>query len=171
MIKRLAIIPARKGSKRLKNKNIKLFCKKPLISYSIDALKKSKLFSKIHISTNSLKITKIAEKKGIKPDFLRPKSISNDSANIDKVIKYVLKTYKKQNFYFDEVWLIFATNPFISVKFIRDAYKLYKLNNKKFSIMPVVKFNKPIEWSMKIDKKKKLKPIFKKKNFQEFRFF
>ena len=53
MVKRLAIIPARGGSKRIRNKNIKLFCGRPVITHTVDNLLKSKLFSKIHISTES----------------------------------------------------------------------------------------------------------------------
>ena len=56
MITRLAIIPARGGSKRIKNKNLKFFCGKPLIYYSIKALQQSDIFSKIHVSSDSIKI-------------------------------------------------------------------------------------------------------------------
>ena len=63
MIKRLAIIPARSGSKRIKNKNIKIFCGEPIINYSIINLLNSKLFNKIHVSTDSERIKNIVEKK------------------------------------------------------------------------------------------------------------
>ena len=69
MIKRLAIIPARGGSKRIKYKNLKLFCGKPLIYYSIKALKESNLFNKIHISSDSNKILNYSNKLKIKTDF------------------------------------------------------------------------------------------------------
>ena len=58
MINRIAIIPARGGSKRIKNKNIKPFCGKPIINYTLDTIIKSKLFKKIHVSTDSKEITK-----------------------------------------------------------------------------------------------------------------
>ena len=162
MIKRLAIVPARGGSKRLINKNIKLFHNRPLIEYTLDALKKSKLFSKIHISTDSEKIAKVISKNSVKIDFFRPKNISGDRTNIDKVLKYVIERYKKLDLIFDEVWLVYATNPFIKKKFLRDAYRIYKKNKKNFSVMSVTKFNKPIEWALKINHKKILKPCFKK---------
>ena len=65
----IAIIPARSGSKRIKNKNIKLFCGKPIIYYSINEAKKSKIFQKIIVSTDSEKIKKISEKYGAEVPF------------------------------------------------------------------------------------------------------
>ena len=74
----IAIIPARGGSKRIKNKNIKIFCGKPMISYSINEAKKTKLFDKIIVSTDSSKIKKISEKFGAEVPFVRPKNLSDD---------------------------------------------------------------------------------------------
>ena len=69
MIKRLAIIPARSGSVRIKNKNIKLFNKKPVIYYTLEICKKSRMFKKIHVSTDSKKIKKVVEKKVFQLSF------------------------------------------------------------------------------------------------------
>ena len=73
-INRIAIIPARAGSKRIKNKNIKLFDKKPMISYPIRELINSKIFDKVFVSTESKLIKKISEKYGAKVDFLDQKN-------------------------------------------------------------------------------------------------
>ena len=78
MIKRLAIIPARGGSKRIKNKNLKFFFGKPLIYYSILAAKKSKIFSKIHVSSDSSKILNYVKNLNVQTEFKRPKNLSND---------------------------------------------------------------------------------------------
>ena len=78
MVRRLLIIPARGNSKRIKNKNIKNFCGKPIIYYSLVNAKKSKLFDKIHVSTDSHKILRIVNKLGFKIDFLRSKKFSSD---------------------------------------------------------------------------------------------
>jgi CMP-N-acetylneuraminic acid synthetase len=75
-INRLAIIPARKGSKRIKNKNLKLFNNKPLIFHSINAAINSKIFDKIHVSSDSKEILSYVKKVGLKNDFTRPKNIS-----------------------------------------------------------------------------------------------
>ena len=84
----LAIIPARVGSKRLPEKNIKLFFKKPILSYSIYAAKKSNLFDKIIVSTDSIKLKKIAEDFGADVPFLRPKKYSGDFSHFNESIIY-----------------------------------------------------------------------------------
>ena len=93
MKKRLLIIPARKGSKRIINKNIKKFCGKPIIEYSIETAIKSKLFNKIHISTNNNKIKKIIKKYPIQIDFLRPDKYSGDKIGLMKVIHFVTNKF------------------------------------------------------------------------------
>ena len=98
-MQRLLIIPARGGSKRIKNKNIKIFHKKPVIYYPLNAAKKSKLFKKIHVSTENKKINLIVEKFGIKNDFFRDKKLSNDNIGIFKVINFVIEKYKKKIYY------------------------------------------------------------------------
>ena len=92
--KRLLVIPARSGSKRIKNKNIKLFNGKPIISYPIQAAIKSKLFNKIHVSTDSVKIANICKKLGIPDEFLRPKKLSGDKVTLFDVMKFVKSKYK-----------------------------------------------------------------------------
>lgn len=87
----IAIIPARSGSKRIKNKNIRSFKKKPLIYYSIKAAQKSKLFKDIFVSTDCKKIAKIAQKYGAKVPFLRPKKLSDDFTSTQSVIRHFLK--------------------------------------------------------------------------------
>ena len=84
----ICIIPARANSKRIKNKNIKNFCGKPIIYWSIQAAKKSKCFSKIIISSDSKKILNISEKFGAIKNNLRPRKISTDKSSMDDVIKY-----------------------------------------------------------------------------------
>ena len=91
MIKRLAIIPARSGSKRIKDKNIKLFKKQPIINYTLALCKKSKMFNKIHISTDSDQIKKIVKKKGFSIDFMRPKKLSKKNIPLIDVAKFVFK--------------------------------------------------------------------------------
>ena len=161
MPKRIAIIPARSGSKRIKDKNIKNFHGKPLISYCLSEIKKSKMFDKIHISTDSKKIANIAKRKQIKIDFFRSKKLSQDKASIQEIIEFVIKKYSDDGISFDEIWLFFATNPFIKINTIKKAYKIFLYYKKKYSVMTVTKYNYPIEWSGHL-KNKKLYPIFPK---------
>ena len=123
MTKRLLIIPARSGSKRIKNKNIRLFQKKPIIYFPLEEARKSKLFEKIHVSTDSKKIKKIVESLNFKVDFLRPKKLAGDKVSTEKVLRFVLREYEKMNLYFEEIWSITPCSPLID-KFINKKISL-----------------------------------------------
>ncbi len=160
MTKRLLILPARSGSKRIKNKNIKLFKKKPIILYSLLEAKKSKLFSKIHVSTDSKKIKKIVEKNGFNIDFLRPKKLATDKTSTVDVLNFVVKEYGKQKFNFDEIWSLAPCSPLIKSLDLKKASKILKRNKNKI-IISITKYPAPIEWAFK--KKNKQTYSFKKK--------
>jgi len=159
MINRLAIIPARSGSKRIKNKNIKNFYGKPIIFYAIDALKKSNLFSKIYVSTDSNKIRNIVNKKNLNIKKLRPKKFATDNSPTMQVLKYELNRMLKDNENYDEVWLISACNPFLQPEDLKKAAKIFS-KKKSLSLITVTEYPAPIEWAFEI-KNKKLKPIQK----------
>lgn len=163
MLKRLVIIPARGGSKRIKNKNLKVIKNKELISYSIDAVIKSNIFSKIHVSSDSLKILKFSQSKGIKTDFLRPKKISSDSAPLFPVIKFVVEEYRKKKIKFDQVWLVYATNPFISKKIILGCKNKFENQVGQNALMTVTRYNYPIEWAHKLKKNGHMTAVFPRK--------
>ena len=93
--KRIAIVPARAGSVRIKNKNIKDFHGSPLILNCLKQIKKTKLFDKIHVSTDSNKVKKVVKKENINIDFLRPKKLAGDNISLNKILKFVLDQYKK----------------------------------------------------------------------------
>ena len=100
----IAIIPARGGSKRIPQKNIKEFCGLPIISYSIKAALESGVFDEVMVSTDSEDIAKIAKKFGAKVPFFRSEKASNDYATTSEVIMEVLLEYEKRGQYFDEIW-------------------------------------------------------------------
>lgn len=150
---RIAIVPAKGKSVRIKNKNIKKFNGRPIINYTLDALKKSKLFKKIHVSTESKKVEKIVNNFGIKIDFLRPQKLAKDKTILNDVLKFVLREYKKLNYQFDEIWLIYPCNPFLSKNLLNFAAKSFKKNNN-FPLMTIKEYEAPIEWA-----------LFKKKNY------
>ena len=160
-MQRLLIIPARGGSKRIKNKNIKIFHKKPVIYYPLNAAKKSKLFKKIHVSTENKKINLIVEKFGIKNDFFRDKKLSDDNVGIFKVINFVIKKYKEKNIIFDEVWCMYASSALIKKN---DLIKISKsFLKQKNSFLTVSKFPVPIYWAFKKKNNGILKPVYPKK--------
>ena len=161
--RRLLIIPAKSNSQRIKNKNFKVFCGKPMIRYPYDSAIKSKLFDKIHISTESKAIKKKLSKKGIEIEFLRPKRLTKKNVGLFEVYKFVLQEFKKKNYIFDEVWALLPCTPLINHK---DLIKLKKsIENKilKKPVITVCKYNAPIEWAFRLNKNKKLIPKNKKK--------
>ena len=126
-MKNICIIPARKNSKRIKNKNIKNFCGKPLIYHSINLAKKSKLFDKIIVSTDPIKIKKIATKYGADVPFLRSKSLSNDFVGTKKVLKDVLEKIEiKENV---NIFCIYCTAPLLKIEDLKKALKIFKRTN------------------------------------------
>ena len=161
MTKRLVIIPARGGSNRIKYKNLKKLINKPLINYALDSVVKSKIFSKIHISSDNKKILNHVTRLGIKNDFKRPKNLSNDTVGLWPVLNFVVKKYYKMKLHFDEVWLVYATNPFITSNIIHKCKKIFKKNSSKYPVLTVSSFNYPVEWSHEINKKGILKPFLK----------
>lgn len=105
-MKNLAIIPARSGSKRLKDKNIKLLNGKPLLAYTIESARESGLFDEIMVSTDSEKYAEIARQWGANVPFLRSYELSNDTASSWDVVKDVIIRYKNLGFEFDTVALL-----------------------------------------------------------------
>ena len=112
MNKILAFIPARGGSKGIPNKNIKLFNGKPLIEWTINSALKSKLISKVIVSSDSQKILSISKKLGAET-VLRPKNISGDFATTESAIKHYIKNTKES---FDTIVLLSPTSPIRKIK-------------------------------------------------------
>lgn len=140
--KRLAIITARGGSKRIPHKNIREFCGRPIIVYSIEAALKSGVFDEVMVSTDDEKIVQIAKEAGAKVPFLRSAETSNDFATTADVILEVLSEYEKQGQNFDSACCIYPTAPFVTSEKLKNAVEL--LENKAYdSVMPVTEFSFP----------------------------
>ena len=120
----LGILPARSGSKGLKNKNLKILNNKPLFFYAAKALINSKLVDKKICSTDSNKIAKLAIEYGLEVGNLRPKYLANDKAIIVDVLNYELKKMKSRNLFYDYIVLVQPTSPTITPKLIDKAIKL-----------------------------------------------
>ena len=148
-MKPICIIPARSGSKRIKNKNIKLFFGKPIIYYSIKAAIRSKCFSDVFVSTDSIRIKKISEKYGAKVKFLRPKNLSGDRINTRPVISHAIKKLFPQKIKPKYICYMSSTCPFVSVKDIREGFKLIKKKNINFAFT-VSTFSYPLQRALKL---------------------
>jgi N-acylneuraminate cytidylyltransferase len=166
-VKRLLIIPARGNSKRIHNKNIKLFYSRPIIYYILDNAKKSKLFTKIHVSTDSKKIAKVVKKK-LSIDFYRPKILSTSKTPVIKVIQFVLKEYEKLRINFDEIWCILPCSPLINVVDLKNISK--KLLKIKKPLITISRFPCPVEWALDM-KGSKLIPMNRKKLLINSQYF
>jgi N-acylneuraminate cytidylyltransferase len=157
-MKKLAIIPARGGSKRILRKNIKFFLGKPIIAYSIEAALKSNLFDEVMVSTDDEEIREVALKYGAKVPFLRSDKNANDYATTVDVLKEVLETYKRQEKIFDYFVCIYPTAPFVSENLLTKAFdKLLK--NKLDCVFSVLKYGFPIQRAMKINERDKIEMI------------
>lgn len=118
----LGIIPARGGSKGIKDKNIKALLKKPLIYYTIEAAKKSKLLSDFIVSTDSKKIAEVAEKFEAKVPFLRPKELATDKALAMDTIRHAVLEYEKIfKCKMETIVMLQATAPLRQAKHIDEA--------------------------------------------------
>ena len=131
MKKAVAIIPARGGSKRIPRKNIKLFHGKPLISYSIEAALKSKLFEKVIVSTDDEEIAKIAIEYGAEVPFIRPNELSDDFTGTGAVISHAVEYLKEQGENYDFACTIYATAPFLQEKYLIEGFEKLKNSSAK----------------------------------------
>ena len=152
-MKRIAIIPARGGSKRIPRKNIKNFLGKPIIAYSIQAALDSNLFDEVMVSTDDYEIAKIAKQFGATVPFMRSTKNSDDFASTYDVIEEVINEYKKQGIEFDKICCIYSCAPFIGPEILNKA--LVKLEDNKFdSVFPVLQYSFPIQRALSKDNDK-----------------
>lgn len=121
----LAVIPARSGSKGVKDKNIRLLNNKPLMAYTIEAAKKSNIFQCIHVSTDSTKYAEIAKQYGAEVPFLRSRELASDTAGTWDTVRFVLEQYANEDRYFDTVTVLQPTSPLRTGQDICNAYKLF----------------------------------------------
>lgn len=140
--KSIAIITARGGSKRVPKKNIREFCGKPILSYSIQAALSCNLFNEVMVSTDSREIADIAEAYGAKVPFLRSLATSGDYATTSDVLIEVLFEYKKLGVSFDKLCCIYPTAPFVTAEKLEMAMRLLD-NIEVDSVIPVTAFSFP----------------------------
>lgn len=158
----LAIIPARSGSKGLKDKNIKDLLGKPLIAYTIEAAHKADVFDRIVVSTDSEKYAQISRQYGADVPFLRSVENSTDKAGSWDVVKEVLENLKKDfNEKYDIVVLLQPTSPLRTSENIKEAVELF-LNKSADSVIAVAQTEHPMFWCNTIDKDYSMKDFIKK---------
>ena len=156
-----AIIPARGGSQRIKKKNIKTFYSKPILYWTIKALKQSKLFSKIVLTTDDNQIKKIGEQLGVDYVISRPANLADNYTSTKLVIEHAIKVLKTK-FKIKYVCCAYPCNPFLNFLDLKKSFTILKKNKKEF-VFPITEYPHPIQRAFKLAKKNKL-IFFKKKH-------
>jgi len=147
---RVAIIPARGGSKRIPRKNIRHFCGKPMIAWSINAAQESQCFDQIIVSTDDKEIASVAEKHGATVPFMRPRTLADDHTATAPVIAHAVDWLLQQDLHVDSVCCIYATAPFINSSDIR--YGLEQLQDSGCDYaFTVTSFSFPIQRAIQIN--------------------
>jgi len=157
--KRLAIIPARGGSKRIIRKNIKTFLGKPIILRVLDQVSASNLFTEIHVSTEDKEISEIVSKAGYQPRFFRDSYLAGDETPLSDVLKSVLKEYHKIGESFKTIALIFATAVLIDHHVLKKAMEEFEKGDTSVQLLSVTKYPAPIEKAMRLGSDQKLLPV------------
>ena len=148
---KLAVIPARGGSKRIPGKNIKDFCSQPMIAYSISAAKQSGVFDDVIVSTDDEKIAQVAEKYGAKIPFIRPAELSDDYTGTRAVTKHAIQEYSKHVEKPEFCCCIYATAPFLQADYLKQGInKLVASPNQSFAFS-VTSFAFPIQRAIRLD--------------------
>ncbi|RPI79163.1 MAG: pseudaminic acid cytidylyltransferase [Desulfobacteraceae bacterium] len=148
----IAIIPARGGSKRIPDKNIRLFAGKPIIYYSIKAAQETGIFNQIIVSTDSEVIAETARRFGATVPFMRPKELSDDHTPTAPVIMHALEFLKNTNQPADYACCIYPTAPFILPKYLKEGYDLL-VKHQVTSVFSITTFPFSIFRALKITEK------------------
>lgn len=122
----IAVIPARGGSKRIPRKNIKPFCGKPMIAWSIEAARAAATFDAILVSTDDDEIASVAEAHGAEAPFRRPAQLANDHAPTLPVIAHAIRWWEEHRSPVEFACCIYATAPFLEAQYLREGLELLK---------------------------------------------
>jgi N-acylneuraminate cytidylyltransferase len=148
---RVAIIPARGGSKRIPRKNIKPFYGIPMIAWSIRAAQQSECFDCVLVSTDDQEIATIARQYGAETPFLRPASLSDDCTGIQAVVAHAIEWLQEKRVAIDLVCCIFATAPFVRAEDLKSSLKQVEAEDADYCFS-VTSYPFPIQRSIRITK-------------------
>jgi pseudaminic acid cytidylyltransferase len=147
---RLAVIPARGGSKRIPRKNVKPFCGKPMIAWSIEAALQSGCFDRVVVSTDDAEIGEIAQQYGAQVPFVRPAELSNDYIGTIPVIRHAIEWFNDQGHMPVQVCCIYATAPFVRATDIRHGLDILTSAGSDYAFS-VTSYPFPIQRAVRIN--------------------
>jgi pseudaminic acid cytidylyltransferase len=163
---KLCVIPARGGSKRIPRKNIREFCGKPMIAWSIEAAQQAACFEQILVSTDDPEIAKIARSWGASVPFLRPAELADDFAGTTPVVAHALQWFLVHNTSPEAVCCLYATAPFVQPEDIRKGLDLLlKMPNDRF-VFTATTYASPIQRALKINPTTGQVMMWKPENFR-----
>ncbi|MDR6854109.1 pseudaminic acid cytidylyltransferase [Variovorax guangxiensis] len=146
---RLAIIPARGGSKRIPRKNIKPFCGKPIIAWSIAAARASGCFNRIVVSTDDDEIAAVARAEGAETPFMRPAALADDHTGTMAVVAHAVQAMETQGPAFDHICCIYPTAPLLQPTTLREAYERLVSAGTAFAF-GVASYGHPIQRALRL---------------------
>ncbi len=172
---KVAIIPARGGSKRIKGKNIKIFYGKPMIYWTIKKIKESRIFDKIIVTSDNKRILNYVKNK-VDIIINRPKELSDDFAPTQPVIMHAIRFLNKIGIKIKIACCIYPCNPFLNTTDLKKSLNLLKKNNYLKFIFPITKYSHPIQRAFSVNKKNELylrekdKELKRTQDLKEFYF-
>jgi pseudaminic acid cytidylyltransferase len=146
---RIAVIPARGGSKRIPRKNIREFCGKPMIAWAITTALKSRLFDQVIVSTDDNEIADISKRWGAITPFVRPDELSDDLTPTVPVIAHAVRSLLEVGYLVDYACCIYPCTPFLQKGDLTSAFDLLQKNNADF-VYPVAEYAHPIQRAMRM---------------------
>jgi len=145
---RLAVIPARGGSKRIPMKNIRVFCGKPIIAWSIEAALESGCFDRVIVSTDSPEVADVAQASGAEIPFMRPSRFAHDTTATRPVIAHAVEALADKGAIATDVCCIYATAPFVRPSDLRDGLVRLHQGNARY-VFPVTRFELPVQRALR----------------------
>lgn len=155
---KLAVVPARGGSKRIPRKNIREFCGKPIIAWSIAAAKNAGIFDKVIVSTDDEEIASIARYYGAETPFIRPKDLADDFTGTNEVVKQAIQWFREQGELVEMACCIYATAPFVQPIYLTEGYNKLITSSKSFAFS-VTTFPFPIQRALRINQEESVEAI------------
>jgi pseudaminic acid cytidylyltransferase len=146
---KIAVIPARGGSKRIPRKNIRLFYGKPIMAYSIAVAQQTGLFDQIVVSTDDEEIASVAQACGATTPFMRPRAIADDFTGTNAVVKHAISWFNEQGHDITHACCIYATAPLVQARFIQDGYDTLARSDAAFAFS-VTSYAFPIQRALRL---------------------
>ena len=156
---KVAVIPARGGSKRIPRKNIKPFAGKPIIGYSIEAAKGCGIFDRILVSTDDEEIAAVARGFGAEVPFLRPPTLADDFTGTNAVVKHAIGWLAEQGHEVDCACCIYATAPFLQPRYLAEGYRRLVESDSSFAFS-VTGFRFPIQRALRVAPRGSVEALF-----------